>query len=40
MGYCAHNLRLMFKSNSFFSLALFSPGIHNGRKKQPINNYM
>ena len=26
--------------NSFFSLALFSPGIHNGRTKKLTNNYM
>ena len=27
-------------SNSFFSLALFSPGIHNGRENKVTNNYM
>ena len=34
------HLSLLFKSNSFFSLALFSPGIHNEREHKLTNNYM
>ena len=33
LRYCATHLSLQFKLNSFFSLALFSPGIHKGREK-------
>ena len=33
LGYCAPDLNLLFKLNSFFSLAIYSPGIHNGTKK-------
>ena len=40
LGYCAPHLSLLFKLNSFFSLVLFSPGIHNGREKKLANNYM
>ena len=32
-GYFAPHLSLLFKLNSFFSVALFSLGIHNGREK-------
>ena len=40
LGYCALHLTLLFKLNSFFSLGLLSPGIHNGRGKKLTNNYM
>ena len=40
LGYCAPHLTLLFKLNSFFSLALSSPVIHNGREKKLINDYM
>ena len=33
-GFCAPQLSLLFKLNSFFILALFPPGIHNGREKK------
>ena len=32
--FCISYLNLQFRLNSFFSLALFSPGIHNGREKK------
>ena len=32
-GFCSPNLSLLFKLYTFFSLALFSSGIHNGREK-------
>ena len=31
---------LLFKANGFFNLALFSPGIHNGREKKLTNIFM
>ena len=31
LTYCAPHVSLLFKLNSFFSLTLFSPRIHNGR---------
>ena len=37
--YVAH-LSLLFKLNSFFSLAQYSPGINNRREKKMTNNYM
>ena len=40
LEYCASHPRLLFTLNSFVSLALFSPGIHNSKEKKPTNNYM
>ena len=40
LGYCAPHLISLFSLNSFFSLALFSPGIHNWREKKLTNNYI
>ena len=40
LGYCASDLSLLLKANSFFSLVLFSAGIQNGREKKLTNNYM
>ena len=34
------NFSLLFKLNSFFGLVLFSSGIHNGREKKLVNNYV
>ena len=38
LGCCAP--RQLFKLNSLFSLALFSPGIYNGKEKKLTNNYI
>ena len=35
---CAPQLSLLFKPNNFFSLALFSPKILNGRETKLTNN--
>ena len=41
LGYCFTHHSLLFKLNSFFSLALLSPGIHlTEAKKKLANNYM
>ena len=40
LEYCAPRLSMLFKLNSFFRLALFSPGIQNGREKNLTNNHM
>ena len=37
LGYCAPHLSLLFKWNSFFSLALFYPRIRNGWEKKLTN---
>ena len=33
LGYCTPHISLLLKLNSFFSLALFYLGIHNGKEK-------
>ena len=40
LGYCAPRLSLLFQSLSSFNLALFSPGMHNGKEKMLNNNFM